>query len=299
MRGADGRAHGKNGSAPRALRALAFLAAVVLAASGCAAASRAAAPADQALGVFSAYDPGPQLYPELDRKSFYLTMPDKVKIAVDVYLPLGLPEGEKIPAILWQTRYWRGMRFTPAYSHWDRPRSIVTAFVSRGYAWVSVDVRGAGASFGRRPGPWSPEEISDGARVVDWITAQPWSNGRVGATGISYPGTCAEFLTVNRHPAVKASAPRFSMYDAYADIIAPGGLHLEWFTRAWRDYTRSLDQNELPERGKGGLDPNSQGVVTGGPPGGRRPGRRPAGPGLGGTPRQLRRSRILEPDHLQ
>ena len=84
--------------------------------------------------------------------------------------------------------------------------AIKQRFIAQGYAWVDVDTRGSGASFGSRPWDFSPDEIQDGAEVVDWIVAQPWSNGRVGAAGASYSGTAAEFLLVNRHPAVKAVA---------------------------------------------------------------------------------------------
>jgi putative CocE/NonD family hydrolase len=43
-------------------------------------------------------------------------MRDGVKIAIDLYLPEGLPEGEKIPAILWQTRYWRAWKLRWPFS---------------------------------------------------------------------------------------------------------------------------------------------------------------------------------------
>ena len=40
-------------------------------------------------------------------QSLYVTMRDGVKIAIDVWLPEGLREGEKIPTIMRATRYWR------------------------------------------------------------------------------------------------------------------------------------------------------------------------------------------------
>ena len=41
-------------------------------------------------------------------------------------------------------------------------------------AYVSVDVRGTGASTGRFMSLWSLRERSDSIRVLEWITAQPW-----------------------------------------------------------------------------------------------------------------------------
>src|SRR5215470_6519220 len=46
-------------------------------------------------------------YKEVDEHSLYLTMRDGVKIAIDVVLPKALAAGEKVPAIMNMTRYWR------------------------------------------------------------------------------------------------------------------------------------------------------------------------------------------------
>jgi len=177
------------------------------------------------------------------RTSQYLTMRDGVKIAIDVYLPAGLRPGEKIPAILNQTRYWRNIDL-----HWPFNKLLgtpkeIAAIVSFGYALIRVDARGSGASFGTRPYPWSENEIKDGAEIVDWIVAQPWSDGKVGAAGGSYEGTTAEFLLVNNHPAVKAAAPLFALYDVYTDVAFPGGIHLSWFTKIWEQGNRAMDLN--------------------------------------------------------
>jgi putative CocE/NonD family hydrolase len=232
---------------------LAVLLAGVITLAGCGTSRppEAAAPAEAALTVPALYDPGPPQYAGSVRESKYLTMRDGVKIAIDVHLPEGIRDGQKLPAILWQTRYWRSMETRWPFGWFvDEPRDYVRepleAFVARGYAWVAVDARGSGASYGSRPYPWSRDETRDGAEMVDWIVAQPWSNGKVGTFGTSYDGTTAEFLVVNGHPAVKAAAPRFSLFDTYTDIAYPGGLHLIWFTREWGRFNAALDRNELP-----------------------------------------------------
>lgn len=186
------------------------------------------------------------------RASRYLTMRDGVRIAVDVHLPAGLAPGERVPTILRQTRYFRAGRVRPPFGGLPvahLPDLYVLTrrrFLARGYAWVDVDVRGSGASTGSRPYPWSPAEVRDGAEIVDWIIAQPWSDGAVGSLGVSYDGTCAEMLLVNGHPAVRAVAPMYSLFDAYADVAFPGGVHLAWFTAAWSAFNRALDQNDSP-----------------------------------------------------
>ncbi len=187
----------------------------------------------------------------VQRSSLYVTMRDGVRIAADVYLPRGAAS-HRLPAILQQTRYFRRTEL-----HWPYKllfggtRADVRRFVTSGYAYVYVDARGSGASFGSRAQEWSDDEVRDGGEVVDWIARQPWSSGSVGATGVSYDGTAAEMLLANHHPAVKACAPRFSLLDAYADIAFPGGVHYSWFTENWGSYNDALDRNALTEKLQG------------------------------------------------
>ena len=185
-------------------------------------------------------------------RSLYVVMRDGVRLAVDVHLPANT-DGGPVPTILHQTRYFRSLAIKRGFgwvglgaamdSDWKTRRR----FLEAGYAWVDVCVRGSGASFGSRPCPWSPDEVGDGPELLDWVVAQPWSNGVVGATGISYAGTSAELLGASGHPALRAVAPRFSCFDVYPDVAFPGGLHLEWFTGAWGQFNALLDDNNLSE----------------------------------------------------
>jgi putative CocE/NonD family hydrolase len=97
---------------------------------------------------------------------------------------------------------------------------------------------------------FSPEETKDGAEIVDWIITQPWSNGNVGSTGISYLGTTAELLLLNNHPNVKACIPRSNIFDLYNHIMFPGGVRQGCFVDIWGFTTRSLDQNDFTPFGK-------------------------------------------------
>lgn len=212
----------------------------------------AVANSDISLSSPAPYKP-PAIYQEFIRSSRYLTMRDGVKIAIDLTLPKGIKESEKLPTILHQARYWRAPGLRPLaslmvddFQAQGRIGGLKKFFLAHGYAWVDMDVRGSGASYGSRPYEWTSAEIKDGAQVVDWIISQTWSNGKVGATGISYDGTAAEFLLVNKHPAVKAVAPLFSLFDVYTDIAFPGGVHLSWFTENWGRLNQILDGNKLP-----------------------------------------------------
>jgi putative CocE/NonD family hydrolase len=189
----------------------------------------------QEASPFPQYEVSPQ-YKEVTSQSLYVTMRDGVKIAIDVVLPQDLPPDTKIPTIMNLTRYWRA-------SQGQGVGSTLQFFASRGYAMVRVDVRGSGASFGRWSGPSSSDEVKDAGEIVNWIVAQHWSNGKVGAMGNSYEGSTAQMLAAVNHPAVKAVIPRFHEFDVYTDIAFPGGIFDEWFIRAWNEGNRQADQN--------------------------------------------------------
>jgi len=176
-------------------------------------------------------------------RSLYVTMRDGVKIAIDVVLPKNLPSNAKIPALMIQTRYWRATEMRVPFKWFQKPDEFLLFFTSYGYAVILVDVRGTGASFGTRPYPWSKDEIMDGSEIANWIVAQPWSNGKVGAIGTSYLGATAELLAATNNPAVKAVIPRFSQFDLYTDIPFPGGLFNAWFIKQWAHLDHILDEN--------------------------------------------------------
>jgi len=203
--------------------------------------------------LFGAYQAPSPRYSGFTTQSFYLTMRDDVRLAVDIHLPEGMQPGKKVPALLEQTRYWRAMELRAPFKWFIkaedlnlRYKDFKPFFTGQGYALVLVDVRGTGASFGVWPYPWHPETISDSYEIVDWIVSQPWSNGRVGAYGISYLGATAELLPVCGHPAVKAVIPMFNHPDAFSDIAFPGGCFNERFIRDWDDLDSNLDRNKVP-----------------------------------------------------
>src|SRR5688500_12866585 len=140
------------------------------------------------------------------RRSRYLRMRDGVAIAIDSYVPRA---AAPVATLLRQTRYGRSLQPRAPFRRLvmgviDHYQALRRAFLAAGFAWVDVDVRGSGASGGTQCFPWNPDEVRDGAEVVDWIVAQSWSSGRVGSLGISYDGTSAEMLLVNRHAAGRA-----------------------------------------------------------------------------------------------
>lgn len=117
-------------------------------------------------------------------------------LATDVHLPDG--DGP-FPAVLIRTPYDR-----------RRHRAELRGWARRGFAALVQDVRGRHTS----PGEWHPyeNEAADGAASARWIRRQPWSDGRLVATGTSYAAHCALALVLDapmdaRPDAVIAAVP--------------------------------------------------------------------------------------------
>ena len=211
-------------------------------------------------------------YPELSKsktagglprmQSQYLTMRDGVKIAVDVWLPPQMGADERVPTLVAATRYSRGYSLALPLSFkikmMIRLGQVDERLVSlmelnpeaawtneAGYAVVMVDARGSAASFGNRPIEWSPDEVADYGEVIAWIAEQPWSDGKVGAWGTSYPGNTAELMTSTGQLAFLATAPRFDDFDPLLDVGMPGGLHANGFLREWSEINAGFDHNPV------------------------------------------------------
>ncbi len=192
-------------------------------------------------------------------QALHIPMRDGVRIAVDLWLPTDLEDGSTIPTMVRATRYWRARGLVDSSFEEDSNFEEAERWNAEGYALVLVDARGSGASFGIRRFELAEDEVLDYGEVVDWIVEQPWSNGRVGAYGVSYAGNTAEMLAVNRHPAVKAVAPLFNDFDNFGHLIFPGGLLTVGFLEEWSNRTRMQDLNDIC--GLSGLDENACGEL--------------------------------------
>lgn len=183
--------------------------------------------------------------------SLYLPMRDGVRIAVSVALPKDLKPGEKIPALIKGTPYWRAAQYSflggamaeVGLLNFGEPD---VAFMNkRGFAIVTVDTRGTGASFGHQDIMFGDAEVEDFGEIVDWAAKQSWSDGKVGAYGFSYRGVLAMDTAALGHPALKAIAPTFDFADIYLTAY-PGGVMSERFIQAWSTQTAALNRGELP-----------------------------------------------------
>ncbi len=91
-----------------------------------------------------------------------------------------------------------------------------------GYAAVRVDGRGSGKSPGQCE-PWSLAEAIDFYDAIEWAAAQPWCNGKVGLSGISYFAINQWFVANLQPPSLKAIIPWEGFADLYRDALFHGG----------------------------------------------------------------------------
>lgn len=90
-----------------------------------------------------------------------------------------------------------------------------------GFAVAAVSMRGTGQSDGcLRFG----DEVDwrDAATVVQAVAGQPWSNGRVGMYGHSYPAWTQMMAAAARPPALKAIVPTSGVYDLWSLLLRRG-----------------------------------------------------------------------------
>lgn len=91
---------------------------------------------------------------------------------------------------------------------YSAPQNIETAkqLASNGYSCVYINTRGKYKSK-ENIEPFE-HEYEDITEVIDWITRQPWSNGKVGMIGGSYLGFSQWAATKKLHPALKTIVPQ-------------------------------------------------------------------------------------------
>lgn len=180
-------------------------------------------------------DPGGPSFQVGPVQSSYLTMRDRVRIAVDVILPTS-PSITRFPTVLHITRYWRG-------GEGDPPNEAQAFFVAHGYATVWMDVRGTGASGGIWRRSRSKAETDDYAEVAAWIRQQPWSNGQIAGWGASYSANAADFLAAAAGHRIGAIVPLFGDFDLYSDLTHPGGVLHTSFGQTWSNRVQEQDRN--------------------------------------------------------
>jgi uncharacterized protein len=153
----------------------------------------------------------------------WISMPDGVRLAADLYRPHGAPADIKFPVLLEYLPYRKTEARSSRYA-------MYSYFVQRGYVVARVDIRGTGNSEGKLiPYEYSDQEHDDGEVVIDWLANREWSNGNVGMFGISWGGFNAIQMAVRNPPALKTIIAVDATEDLYQDDVhyMDGIMHLD------------------------------------------------------------------------
>src|SRR5579862_6886834 len=188
----------------------------------------------------------------------YLTTRDGTKLAIDVHPPTspagepGLPPGTHLP---------NGPDYTPPYPTlieysgygYADPAGPVNGIAVlanlMGFAVVDVNMRGTGCSGGAFDF-FEPLQNLDGYDVIETIAHQPWVlNHKVGMLGISYGGISQLFTAQLDPPDLAAIAP-FSVLDATASTLYPGGILNTGFAVPWAQERQNDAQPAGPDAGQ-------------------------------------------------
>lgn len=148
-------------------------------------------------------------------------LPIEMSDGVTLYADVVLPEGDgPWPAIVTQTAYSKDVLGGSAH------------FPTRGYATVTVDLRGTGTSEGGWD-PFAEREQRDGFEVFEWIVDQDWSDGRTAGYGASYLGLTQLFSAAQQPRGLAALFPIVPVADPYRDIVLMGGQVNVAFMPLW------------------------------------------------------------------
>lgn len=168
----------------------------------------------------------------IEERDLIVTMRDGVKLAIDVYRPDAESRYPVLYAAALHNKDLQGPDIAdalppqPAHAPlWFGPIEAgdTRRFIAEGYVHVIAQPRGSAKSEGHYG-----HEDSDHYDVIEWITQQPWSNGKVGMVGISgYAGEQWR-AAAQGHPALKAIFP-YDACSAYGGMFGfrdffPGGV---------------------------------------------------------------------------
>jgi putative CocE/NonD family hydrolase len=188
-----------------------------------------------------------QQYPDVVSQSHYVAVRDGTRLAMSIYRPAtgATVVDARLPVIF---------AFTPYRARYhDADGKVIEAalgdnlglrsLLRAGYVVAVADVRGKGASFGRRRGFQDRTEAEDGYDLVEWLADQPFSDGKVGMVGCSYLGGSAFQVATTAPPSMKAAFIGASDLDKYA-FVRNGGITAQFNTRP--DEEPAIDLATVP-----------------------------------------------------
>jgi putative CocE/NonD family hydrolase len=172
-------------------------------------------------------------------KSVMVPMRDGVRLSTDFYFPKG--SSKDLPVILIRTPYNKN----EFRDRKQRPQAY--KFASQGFVVAIQDCRGKFESEGIYSPP-AGQEAEDGYDAVDWFAKQPWSNGKIGTFGCSYPAEVQAAQAPLRHPNLKCMIPqcgpmigaangRYRYWSGFKGGVLDLAASISWYFRAASKYS--------------------------------------------------------------
>ncbi|RHY48408.1 hypothetical protein DYB38_003296 [Aphanomyces astaci] len=200
------------------------------------------------------YESDPFFHPKsIQRTSHFIALEDGTQLAADLYHSEQATYNDlKQPTVIHFTRHGRGytldfpLSSITAGGDFINPRtgSYIPRIVTTSYAWLVVDIRGTGASFGAKEFDFVDQEAVDAKNVIDWVTQQDWSNGEVSLFGFGTDGVSALVAATSGHTAVKALVLHGVPLDLYDSAFFPGGLHNYRASSMYSGFSAATDANK-------------------------------------------------------
>jgi predicted acyl esterase len=106
-------------------------------------------------------------------------------------------------------------------------------WTQHGYAVINVDPRGLWNSQGDATF-YSAQEARDMYDLIEWAGTQPWSNGKVGMSGVSYLAISQWRAAAMQPPHLAAINPWEGVSDRYREMAYHGGIPEDFFGPMWR-----------------------------------------------------------------
>jgi uncharacterized protein len=158
-----------------------------------------------------------------------VAMRDGTKLSTTIYRP---DSPGKFPVILIRTPYKKEMLELQA-----------AFYARRGYAVAVQDCRGRFGSSGE----WEPfvNEPRDGYDTVEWLAAEPWSQGKVGMIGGSYVGWVQWWAAVERPPHLVTIIPNVAPPDPFYNIPYEYGVFFLGGAIWWADVLETAATADL------------------------------------------------------
>ncbi len=154
-------------------------------------------------------------------------MRDGVMLRADLWRP---GRDGRFPTLVYRTPYNKA----PVFATY----SLFRHAVERGYTVVAQDVRGRYASDGEYLA--YQQEGKDGFDTIEWAAAQPWSDGRIGTVGLSYPGAVQWLAAVEQPPHLLAMAPAMTFATPEHFWYSGGVWDNSWITWVWNNIAPDL-----------------------------------------------------------